>query len=136
MSGFIGLAYEGISSFLHNKRQNALHKAVRALDSKAESQHNKLIQLENSMIMYGIYNTEMLEKLTHTVHHIHNTTIYNKRLCEGQSSSLTMKSMYANGMGTQHYSINSLLYLTSIKGKYVLLYKEFIKQLHIYTDSY
>ena len=28
ITGFIGLAYEGISSFLHYKRQKALHKAV------------------------------------------------------------------------------------------------------------
>ena len=28
ISGFIGLAYEGISSFLHNRRHKALHKNV------------------------------------------------------------------------------------------------------------
>ena len=27
----IGLAFEGISSFLHNKRHKALHKAVKAM---------------------------------------------------------------------------------------------------------
>ena len=32
------------------------------------------MQLENSMLMYGVYNAEMLEMLTSTVHHIHNTT--------------------------------------------------------------
>ena len=38
-------------------------------------------------------------------------------------------------MGMQHYSMNSLLYLTTIKDKYVLLCKEFMKQLHIYTAA-
>ena len=33
-SGITGLAYEGISSFLHNRRHKALHKAVKAMDSK------------------------------------------------------------------------------------------------------
>ena len=33
-SSVIGLAYEGISSFLHHKRHNALHKAVAVLDKK------------------------------------------------------------------------------------------------------
>ena len=56
VSSFIGLAYEGISSFLHNRRNKALHKAVKAMDSKTTIQHNKLIQLENSMLMYDIYN--------------------------------------------------------------------------------
>ena len=35
VSCFIGLAYEGISSFLHHKQNNALHKAVQAMDDKA-----------------------------------------------------------------------------------------------------
>ena len=43
VSSFIGLAYEGISSFLHHKRNKALYKADNAMDSKANIQHNKLI---------------------------------------------------------------------------------------------
>ena len=31
ISDFIGLAFEGISSFLHHKRHKALHKAVKAM---------------------------------------------------------------------------------------------------------
>ena len=72
VSSFIGLAYEDISSFLHHKQNKALHKAVKAMDNKATIQHNKLMQLENSMLMYGIYNAETLEKLINTVHNIHN----------------------------------------------------------------
>ena len=37
-SSFIGLAYEGISSFLQHKHNNALHKAVNALNNKANIQ--------------------------------------------------------------------------------------------------
>ena len=29
ISGFIGLAFEGISSFLHHKRHKTLHKAIK-----------------------------------------------------------------------------------------------------------
>ena len=54
VSSFIGLAYEGISSFLHHKQNKALHKVVKAMENKATIQHNKLMQLENSMLMYGI----------------------------------------------------------------------------------
>ena len=32
ISGFIGLSYDGISSFLHNRRHKALHKAVKAIN--------------------------------------------------------------------------------------------------------
>ena len=37
------------------------------MDSKTTIQCNKLIQLENSMLIYGIYNAETLEKLIDTV---------------------------------------------------------------------
>ena len=43
VSIFIGLAYEGISTFLHHKRNRALHKAVRAMDSRTTIHHNKLM---------------------------------------------------------------------------------------------
>ena len=31
--GFVGLAFEGILSFLHNRRHKALHKAVKAMST-------------------------------------------------------------------------------------------------------
>ena len=67
ISGFVGLAFEGISSFLHNRRHKALHKAVCTMSSKVDIQRNKLIHLENTLVMYGVYNAETLEKLIKTV---------------------------------------------------------------------
>ena len=90
VSSFTGLAYEGISSFLHHKRNKALHKAGNAMESKGNIQHNKLMQLENSTLMYCIYNAETLEKLINTVHNIHNTTSSHERLFTRQQSSLTI----------------------------------------------
>ena len=63
-----------ISSFLHDRRHKALHKAVRVIDRQTTTQHNKLMHLEDSMVMFGIYNAETLENLLHTVHHMQNTT--------------------------------------------------------------
>ena len=74
VSSFIVLALEGISSFLQHKWNNALDKAVNAMNNKANIQCNKLMKLDDTMLMYGIYNAEMLEKLIKTVHKIHNTT--------------------------------------------------------------
>ena len=55
-SEFIGLAYEGISSFLQQKHENALQKAVHAISNEADIQCNKLMKLDNTIIIYGIYN--------------------------------------------------------------------------------
>ena len=135
VSSFIGFAYEGISSFLHYKHNKALHKAVKAVNNKATIQCNKLMQLENSMLIYGIYNVETLEKLITTVHNIHNTASSHERLFAGQCSSLTLKSLYAHSLGLHHYSINSLLYLRTIQDKYITLYWELISQLCIYATT-
>ena len=135
VSNFIGLAYEGISGFLHNKRHKALHKAVKDMDSKTTIQCNKVMHLEDSMVMYGIYNVETLEKLIKTEHHIHNFTSSNEKLFAGQQVTAQLQPIYTNMQGIQHYSIKSLLYLRIVKEKYVLMYKEFIMQLCIYATA-
>ena len=108
--------------------------AVNAMDNKANIQHNKLMQLENSMLMYGIYNVETLEKLINTVHNIHNKTFSHERLFVGQHSSNTFRLLYTHSLGLHHYSINSLLYLRTMQDKYIVLYREVISQLCIYTS--
>ena len=135
VSSFIGLMYEGISSFLYHKQTKALHKAVKAMNSKTTIQCNKLIQLENSMLMYSMYNAETLEKLLNMVHQIHNTTSSHERLFAGQQSSLSLRLLYTNALGLLHYSINSLLYLRTIQDKYISLYKELISQLCIHATT-
>ena len=61
------MAYKGISSFLHYKRQKALLKAVHTMENKVDIQHNKIFHLEDSMVIYGIYNSDTLEALIDTV---------------------------------------------------------------------
>ena len=132
VSIFIGLAYGGISSFLHHRQNESLHKAVNAMDSKAYIQQNKLMQLENYMLMCSVYNVETLEKLITTVHNIHNTTSCHERLFAGQHSPSTFRTLYVHSLGLHHYSTNSLLYLRTIQDKYIALYGELMSQLCIY----
>ena len=40
-----------------------------------------------------------------------------------------------NAHGVKHYVMNALLYLHTIKEKYIVVYNEFITQLHIYTKT-
>ena len=129
MSSFIGLAYKGISSFLQNKRNKALNKAITAMDSKADIEYNKLMHLENSMLMYGVYNAETLEELIKTVHNIYNTTTLHERLFAGWHSPSVFKTLHAHSLGLHLYSINSLLYLRTIQDNYISLYRELILQL-------
>ena len=87
------------------------------------------------MLMYGIYNAETLEKLINTVHCIHNTTSsHEKTICRAAKLINTLVT-YGNTLGLQYYSINSPLYLRTVQGKYVSLYKEMITQLCIYATA-
>ena len=82
------------------------------------------------MAMYAIYNSETLEKLINTVHKMHNSMTPNEKLFAVKLNS--WNTWYLNKDVLGHYSINSLLYLTTIREKDVQMYKKFIRQLHIY----
>ena len=105
------------------------------MDVKANIQCNKLIKLENSMLMYGVYNARALEKLINTVQDIHNTTSSHKRLFTCEHSPSIFQTLYAHLLGLQHYSTNSLLYLRIIQDKSIALHRELITQLHTYTSA-
>ena len=53
----------------------------------------------------------------------------------GEQNQVTFRILYAHSLGLQHYSINSLLYLRIIRDKYVVLYREYITQLHTYVSA-
>ena len=110
VSGFIGLAYEGISSFLQQKCENALHQAVLAMNNQADIHCNKLIKLDNTMLMYGIYNTKTLEKLINTVQEIHNVTSSHEKLFAGEHNPTIFRLMYMD-------AFNSLLFLRVVQDK-------------------
>ena len=136
ISGFIGLAFEGISSFLHHKRHKALHKAVKAMSILTDGQRNKLMPLENTLVMYGIYNTETLERLVKTVQVMHSRHSLIENLFTGQTVAAYETYLQMHGArGIQHYMINSMLYLQMIKDKYIEMYNEFISQLQIYAKA-
>ena len=129
VSGFIGLAYEGISSFLQRKCNDALQKAMIAMSGEAEFQCNKLLKLDNTMLMYGIYNAEMLEKLINTVQELHNMTSSHEKLFAVEHNPTLFRILYTNALGIQQYTFNSLLFLRIVQDKYILLYKELVTQL-------
>ena len=102
-SSVIGLAYEGISSFLHHKRHKALHKAVKVMEKKTNIQHNKIHHLEDTMITYGVYNSDTLTELIDTDHRMQNTTTWKERTFAGRLNQWF--EMYLHQEGMHHYAI-------------------------------
>ena len=132
-SSVIGLAYEGISSFLHHKRHKALHKAVAVMDKKTNLQCNRIHHLEDTMIMYGVYNSDTLKDLIDTVHRMQNFTTWNEKTFAGKLHD--WMELYSHDEGVHHYAINSVLFLTMVREKYVKMYERFIEELKMYSKA-
>ena len=125
----IGLVYECISSLLHHKRHKALNKAVKVMERKIDLQCNKFHHLEDTMIMYGVYNSDTLTELIDTVHRMHNTSTWRKITFAGKLNQWLELYLHQEGVG--HYVINSILFLTTIREKYVKMYERFLEQLRM-----
>ena len=93
------------------------------------------MKLDDTMLMYGVYNAEMLEKLIKTVHEIHNATSSHEKLLAGEHDHSLFRILYIDALGVQQYATNSLLLLRIIQDKCISLYRELITQLHTYISA-
>ena len=105
------------------------------MDNEINANHNKLLKLDNTMLMYGIYNAETLEKLINTIHNIHNVTSSHEKMFAGEHNPAIFRLSYTTSLGVQQYAFNSLLYLRVIQDKYISLYRELITQLKAYVSA-
>ena len=105
------------------------------MNNQADIQHNKLIKLDNTMLMYGIYNAETLKKLINTVQEIHNVTSSHKKLFSGEHNPTIFRLLYTDALGIQQYAFDSLLFLRVVQDKYISLYRELITQLRSYVSA-
>ena len=83
---------------------------------QTDIQRNKLMHLDNTLAMYGVYNVEMLERFVKTVHVLHSRKTLYKSLFAGKTSAAyEFYSQMHGEWGIQHYAINLMLYLRTIK---------------------
>ena len=59
------------------------------------------MKLDDAMLMYGIYNAEMLEKLIKTVHEIHNTTSSHENFFAGEDNHCIFRILYMQSLSLQ-----------------------------------
>ena len=100
--------------------------------NKVDLQNNKMFHLENSMVMYYIYNSETLENLIDTVHKMHNTITWIEPLFASKLNFWYNYYLSNNRIG--HYA-KILLYLRILREKCIKMYYEFISQLHMYEKA-
>ena len=105
------------------------------MSNQASIQQNKLMKLDDTMLMYGIYNVETLEKLINTVHEIHDVTSSHEKLFVGEHNPTLFRMLYPDALDIQQYATNSLLLLRIIQDKYLSLHRELITKLHSYVSA-
>ena len=71
ISGFIGLTYEGEASYLHYKRQKVPYRIFGAMERNVDLGRNRILHLENLVIISGVYNAESIEKILKTINKLH-----------------------------------------------------------------
>ena len=67
--------------------------------------------------MYDVYDSDTLTELIEIVHRMHNTTTWRERTFVGRLNQWLELCLHPNGIGD--YAVNSILFLTSIREKYV-----------------
>ena len=85
------------------------------------------------MIMYGVYNSDTLTDLIDTVHRMQNFTTWNKKTFAGKLHD--WMELYAQDEGLCNYAINSVLFLTTMREKYVNMYERFIEEMKLYSKG-
>ena len=85
--------------------------------------------LEDTMIMYGAYNSETLTDLIDTVHRMHSKSIWQEKMFMGKVYEWVGLYMHQE----HNYTISAVLFLTTIREKYVKMYERFIEELKTYS---
>ena len=85
------------------------------------------------MIMYGVYNSDTLKDLIDTVHRMQNFTTWNEKTFAVKLHD--WMEIYSQDEGVHTYAINSVLFLTTVREKYVKMYERFIEELKLYSKT-
>ena len=104
------------------------------MKEKADLQHNRVYHLEDTMIIYSTYNSDMLMDLINTVQHMQNLTSCKEKMFVGKITEWVKKEL-VKSKNEYSYSINTILFLTMVREKYVKMYERFIAELKSYSKS-
>ena len=95
------------------------------MEKKTNIQCNRMHHLEDTMIMYGVYNSDTLTDLIDTVHRMQNFTTWNEKTFTGKLHD--WMELYAQDKGICNYAINFVLFLTPVREKYVKMYENLLR---------
>ena len=86
------------------------------------------------MIMYGKYNSDTLMELAKTVNQMQNVTTWKEKIFVSEMNKW-LKHKLADIHNEFDYSIDAMLFLTTVKKKYVRMYEKFIAELKSFLKA-
>ena len=104
------------------------------MKGKVNLQHNRVYHLEDTMIMYSKYNSDILMDLIDTVHHMQNLTSWKEKMFVGKMMEWVKKEL-AKSKNEYSYSVDTILFLTTVREKYVKMYERLIAELKSYSKA-
>ena len=101
------------------------------IEKKIDLQKNQIHHLEDTMIMYDVYNSDTLIVLIRTVQNMQNRITWNEKTFAGTLTQLNQ--YYLNEEGIHVFAIIPMLFLTTVREKYVKMYERFIEEPKTYS---
>ena len=86
------------------------------------------------MIMYGKYSSDTLMELVNMVHQMQNVTTWKEQIFESKMNNWP-KQKLENICSEFDYSMDAILFWTTIKEKYLRMYEKFINELRSYSKA-
>ena len=86
------------------------------------------------MIMYGKYNSDTLMELVQTVHQMQSVTTWKEKIFVSEMNEW-LKHKLADIHNEFDYSVDAMLFLTTVKEKHVRMHVKFITELRSYSKA-
>ena len=84
--------------------------------------------------MYSKYNSDTLKELVNMVHQMQNVTTWKEKIFVSEMNDW-LKHKLEEVHSEHDYSMDTVLFLTTIKEKYVRMYEKFINELRYYSKA-
>ena len=112
------IAVEALGSYLQNKRNKAIAKALEAIQSGRFLERNHLYNLEKDFVMYGEYEVQSTDGLIKLLSNLNNRTVSLENMLNGKFKQVTDRYL-ENYRGTEIYTHQVSMYVQAMTERYI-----------------
>ena len=128
------IAVEALGSYLQNKRNKAIAKALEAIQSGRFLERNHLYNLEKDFVMYGEYEVQSTDGLIKLLSNLNNRTVSLENMLNGKFKQVTDRYL-ENYRGTEIYTHQVSMYVQAMTERYIRVPENLIHELRLLLRS-